>query len=164
MDGTPDRMSGPVGIPPHRGTYSVPASGAGASSPAPLRAPRERTAGPPDRPRTAIQLTVGLLAAGSWLLLAPFALGYSSPVPTTSDLVAGSVLVVVALAGLIAPADMRWLGLVSVALGAWVVAAPFVLFYTARSPSAVPAVWNDLVVGAVVVVLGGLAWLLQRRA
>lgn len=161
MDGTPDRTSDPV--PPHRGKYAVPAAGAGASSPAPLRVPGEGKAGPLDRARTAMQLTAGLLAAGAWLLLAPFALGYSSAVPTTSDLIAGSVLVVVALAGLVAPADMRWLGLVSAAVGAWVVAAPFVLFYTARAPSAAAAVWNDLAVGVVVVVLGGLAWLVQRR-
>ncbi|HYH32710.1 MAG TPA: SPW repeat protein [Pseudonocardia sp.] len=158
MEHEPESARGRAGVP--REKYSYPAAGAGATDPPALHADGGV---PPGRGPATRRIGALLLAAGGWLLLAPFALSYSAAVATASDVIAGGLLAAVALAALVAPARMRWLGLVAAALGAWVVLAPFVLFYAARTAGD-DAVWNDLVVGTVVVVLGLFGALTRRRA
>lgn len=97
--------------------------------------------------RTASGLDV---LAGLWLVIAPFALNYSANGgSTTNDVVVG--IAVVLLAGIQMLGDNyrvsapSW---INAALGAWLIAAPFLL----SIPSGSAAMWNDIVVGAVVLV------------
>jgi len=64
----------------------------------------------------------------------------------------------VALARMVAPFRTVALGMVNVALGAWLVAAPFVLAYNTTV-----ATWNDIAVGGVVMVLAVVSAALARH-
>lgn len=85
------------------------------------------------------------VALGLWLMLAPTVLGSSAPA-SHSDHLLGALIVTVAITAL---ADVgraaRW---VNVLLGAWVMVSPWLL---EGAPST--AVWNDTIVGALVIVL-----------
>lgn len=94
--------------------------------------------------------------AGVWLLLAPFVLDYA-PVAAGlgaywNDLVLGAVVALLALVRVVAPERVLWLSLVNAVLGAWLVAAPFVLDYHARA-YAYEATGNDVAVGLLVFVM-----------
>jgi hypothetical protein len=151
---------------PGRTPYAFPAAGAGATAPRP--GGPERAANPPRaagrvRPNWANALVVLL---GAWLVAAPFVLGYDRAgaefSATVNDIATGVVLVLVALLGMVVPARGTALWVVEAALGAWVVAAPFVLFYSADSP-ATAATWNDILTGTAVVLVAAAAAVLARR-
>ncbi len=60
---------------------------------------------------------------------------------------------------IVAPARTASLSLINVALGGWLIAAPFILGY-----SAIPApTWNDVLVGTIVILLAGVSWLTMRE-
>jgi hypothetical protein len=86
-----------------------------------------------------------LVIAGFWLNYRDT--GYFDA--SWSDVVVGVALAVVALVGIAKPNGTASLVLTTTALGAWLVAAPFVLSYS----NATRARWNDIVVGAVVIAL-----------
>jgi hypothetical protein len=87
-------------------------------------------------------------ALGFWLAVSPWAVGYSAHESATAN----AVFVGVALAlgaHFEAACDLLQAEWLNVVAGAWLVAAPFVLGFTAAYPAAA----NSLAVGASVVVL-----------
>lgn len=90
---------------------------------------------------------------GLWLIAAPFVLGYVGVTTAMYEaIVLGIVIAALALwratgAETPAMASVSWL---VAAGGLWVLVAPFVLGYTATTV----AVWNDVIVGLAVLVLG----------
>ncbi|MBV8177533.1 MAG: SPW repeat protein [Mycobacterium sp.] len=89
---------------------------------------------------------------GIWLLIAPFALGYSDSASARwNDIVAGAALLLLAGRSAFAPAKEAGLGWACAALGAWLVIAPFAL----GNSDITANVWNDLVVGLAVAIFGG---------
>ncbi len=97
------------------------------------------------------------IALGVWLIVAPFALGYSGETaPLWNDIIFGIVVGVLALiAGLTV---MSWPSLLSILAGIWLIIAPFALSYDSDD-----AMTNDIVVGIVVIVFAALSVFLKRR-
>jgi SPW repeat-containing protein len=90
--------------------------------------------------------------AGIWLIIAPFVLGYGDGDPYWNDIVFGAIVAVLgASRGFVAP-WARWISAINVLIGAWIFASAFWLDDTGR------AAWNDVIVGAIVFVLGIVAW------
>ncbi|GGP76848.1 SPW repeat protein [Saccharothrix coeruleofusca] len=114
----------------------------------------------PQEPALASAAGAIAFLAGVWLAIAPFALHYAHPGEGFEgywhDIVLGGAVAVLALARSLAPDRVRWLGVVSVVLGLWLVLAPLVLGYQEWSGSATAAV-NSIAVGALVVVTAVLS-------
>lgn len=94
--------------------------------------------------------------AGLWELLSPFALGYSAlTVAMWNAIIVGAVLVVLgAWAALYKEVKTdRTLDWINVILGVWLVVSPFALGYS----DTVTAMWNNIIVGVVALVLAGWA-------
>jgi multisubunit Na+/H+ antiporter MnhE subunit len=93
---------------------------------------------------------------GAWLVVAPWALGTTSDDASSWNAwIVGSLVALVALWALAAPdsAAAEW---TNVALGAWLIVAPFALAFTGVDEAA----WNAWIVGAGV---AGLAlWAMPR--
>lgn len=91
------------------------------------------------------------LLAGIWLIIAPFLLGYSDQAsPLWNDIIVGVLIAAMAgarVAGAFRAPSLSW---VNVILGGWLIIAPFLLGY---SDDANP-LWNDIIVGIVVVLFG----------
>ncbi|MCO1660895.1 SPW repeat domain-containing protein [Pseudonocardia humida] len=107
-----------------------------------------------------------VLLPGAWLVAAPFLLGYDRAgaelSATVNDVATGVAVVLIAFLGTAARFRGAVLWAVEVALGAWLLAAPFVLFYSADSP-ATAATWNDIGTGTVIVVVAVTAATLTRQ-
>lgn len=115
---------------------------------------RERTVNP----------SVFVLVAGLWLVGTSLFAGYRDTAGFDgrwNDRVMGALLIVVALIRIAARTTTGPLSLISVAVGAWLIAAPFVLGY-GHEPHAVTSIWNDVIVGAIVVLLAGVSWIAAR--
>jgi SPW repeat len=100
--------------------------------------------------------------AGLWEVIAVFVLGYSASTTALWDaLIVGVALIV--LGGWAALSSQegtdKTLDWINAILGVWLIIAPFVLGYTAL----VAALWNDIIVGIVVVVIAGWAALAMGR-
>lgn len=93
------------------------------------------------------------LIAGIWLIVAPFVLGYVGTTAQTNDIVLGIVVGAIALIRLFRVYRAAWLNWVNILAGLWLIIAPFVLAYTTIAP-----MWNDIILGVIVVVLSGWAW------
>ncbi|MFC6093195.1 SPW repeat protein [Saccharothrix sp. BKS2] len=109
-------------------------------------------------PGSARRLCAGLSVAafllGLWQLMSPVALGYGFTEPSAAvrdAVVAGAVVVVVALVGMMAPLDGRWPGPVLVLAGWWIAAVPWL---TGVRPTDTAALGNALVTGCAVALLG----------
>ncbi|MGE5244288.1 MAG: SPW repeat protein [Betaproteobacteria bacterium] len=98
------------------------------------------------------------LILGIWLIVAPFAIGYSgmSRVATAEDIVLGILLIGFSwwiVAAVAAPVGTAWFQLLC---GIWILLAPFVLGYRA-----IPgAMANDVVCGVIAIVVS----LVESRA
>lgn len=96
---------------------------------------------------TQVRTAGGLdILAGLWLLVAPFALNYAANGGSTvNDLLVGAAIILFAGYEVVNVRNSTpsWL---NVLLGAWLVAAPFVLGFTTGSA----AMWNNIVTGIVV--------------
>ena len=117
-----------------------------------------------------------LLALGVWLIVAPFALGYSAiDAAVINDGAFGVLIVGLAAYSMVAPRRVaEAFAFLASAVGLWVASAPFLLRYTAwQGPDLgqsapyvadypVPAIVNDLAVGFSVVILGLLQALALR--
>jgi SPW repeat-containing protein len=110
-----------------------------------------------------------LLALGVWLIVAPFALGYSAiDAAVINDGAFGVLIAGLAAYSMVAPRRVaEAFMMLATAAGLWVASAPFLLGYTVwQGPDLgqgavpfvadypVPAIVNDLVVGFSVVILG----------
>ena len=91
---------------------------------------------------------------GVWLILAPFALRYASPRATVEDIVFGLIIGGLALWRALGPETppMRTVSAIVALAGLWVAIAPFALGYS----TLVAAVRNDVFVGLLVLILGGI--------
>jgi hypothetical protein len=118
------------------------------TTPAHARYPIGDEAPPPDRqPRTATSPgTAALFLAAVWLVISAVPVAYLGAGrfdACWNDLVVGLALCATALIQLTRP-QSRLVG-ITVALGCWLLAAPFLLQYGLNA-----ALWNDLLVGVVV--------------
>ena len=105
--------------------------------------------------KTAKSLSWLVAVAGLWEVLAPFILGYSAvTVAMWNAIVVGVVLIVLAAWTALSEnvrldRNLDWINAV---VGVWLVLAPFILAYSTTGV----AMWNDIIVGVVVIVLA--AW------
>jgi hypothetical protein len=103
--------------------------------------------------------TTGALTflAAVWLASAsfPFYFLYEAQ---WNDVVMGAAIAAASLARVAKPVETRPLGWVNVILGTWLLVVPFAWRYGTVLGSA-PAVWNDIAVGLVVVLLSGIGLL-----
>ena len=157
-----------VDLLPGAGRYAYPAAGAGASQPSGLAGPTPYSAPPPGAGGDVGPTgpSAGNFLAGVWLVLAPFALDYGDMGAGFdgfwNDVVIGIAIAVFALVRMLAPYRSAALGAVNVVLGGWLISAPFVLAYHVW-PDSTAAVWNDVVVGTIVVVLAMISFGLGLR-
>ena len=101
---------------------------------------------------TTVRTMGGLdILAGVWLIIAPFLFNYSANGGSiVSDVVVG--ILVLFLAGVQVVGDnyrLSWPSWINTLLGIWLIVAPFALGY----PSGSAAIWNDVVLGIVVVLV-----------
>jgi hypothetical protein len=88
-----------------------------------------------------------MLLFGAWLVISPFVLGYSATdamMMLWNPVIVGVAVVVFSIAVL--RKTQVWEEWVLLALGAWLIAAPFLLGY-ASMPA---AMWNSIIVGLLV--------------
>jgi hypothetical protein len=105
--------------------------------------------------KTAKSLSGLVALAGLWEVLSPFILGYSATmVAMWNAIIAGVVLIILGVWTALneEPGIDKTLDRVNLGVGVWLVVSPFVLGYAAVAA----ALWNDLIIGAVVIVLA--AW------
>ena len=105
--------------------------------------------------KTAKTLNWIIVVGGVWEVLAPFILGYSQTKGAMWDaIIIGVVLVILGAWAALANASgtMKTLSWVNAVLGLWLIIAPFILAYS----KVAAAMWNDIIVGIIVLVLG--AW------
>ena len=99
------------------------------------------------------------LAAGIWLLIAPFVLGYSTLAQALwNDLIVGVLLVTLALVRVFKPLRYAGVSWTIVALGVWLILAPFILGYgnfgnPGESVNTKGATWNDIIAGVIVLAI-----------
>ncbi|MEV8511725.1 SPW repeat protein [Dactylosporangium sp. NPDC051484] len=92
-----------------------------------------------------------VLLAGAWLAISPWIVHFNGTAPsvTVNNLILGIMIGVIALGLTWAPARMYRLSWAMVAVGVWVVIAPFV-----TRQVTVGVVWTNAVTGAVTILLG----------
>ncbi len=103
--------------------------------------------------KTAKSLNWIIAIGGVWEILAPFLLSYSKATTAMWDaIIIGLALVILgAWAGLANESNtVKSLSWVNAVLGLWLVIAPFILAYSGVAA----AMWNDVIVGIIVLVLG----------
>jgi hypothetical protein len=94
--------------------------------------------------------------AGLWEVIAAFVFGYTaSPAALWNAIIVGACLIILGAWSAISNqvSTDKILDWINVVLGVWLVIAPFLLGY--RTITA--ALWNDIIVGVIVVVLAGWA-------
>lgn len=108
-------------------------------------------------PRAAVKGASSLVVlAGLWLAVSPWLLGYGDQAGSAVNSVLVGLLVAVLAAVRVArPRSSPLLSWANVLLGAWLIAAPFVLVADGLGGTAV--YWNQAVVGVVVVVLATIS-------
>ena len=148
-----------------RNEHSRPPPRTGAPTPGaddgPLPADAESTTNARER---TVNPSVFVLVAGLWLVGMSIFAGYRDTAGFDgrwNDRVMGALLIVVALIRIVARTTTGRLSLISVAVGVWLIAAPFVLGY-GHGPHAMSSTWNDVIVGAIVVLLAGVSWAAAR--
>lgn len=119
------------------------------------RSPLTRSVAVPDDPeylaelrRAYVAWTSGINAlVGVWLVVAPWVLGYGDvPAAMWTSVSAGTTIMLIALLRITSPDQTVALGWANVLLGAWLIAAPFVIPYGARVHTT-PIYWNDVLSG-----------------
>jgi hypothetical protein len=126
--------------------------------------------------RQTVQWTSGInIIAGLWLIIAPFLLGYDAiQAALWNDVIVGIIVAAFAVARVARPLMNPGLSWINALLGLWLIVAPFVLAYgggiegEALAPEgaiggAQTAMWNDIIVGVIVLVLGAWSALSARR-
>jgi len=105
------------------------------------------------RPNPQAGRNKGTIVLGAWEMLAPLILGYASRTDALlNGLLCGAVYILLGIGALRTAREQarRNLNGWMIALGVWLVLAPFVLGYG----GAAAPVWNDVIVGVIGVVLG----------
>lgn len=102
--------------------------------------------------RTASSLSWLVAVAGLWEVVSPFILGYSAiTVAMWNAIIVGVVLILLAAWAALSQdvSTDRTLDWINAVLGLWLLVSPFVLSYSTTRV----AMWNDAIVGIVVIVL-----------
>jgi hypothetical protein len=86
--------------------------------------------------------------AGIWLIIAPFVLGYANGDPYWNDIVFGAIVALFGLIRLSGAHRADWLSWLNALIGIWIFVSAFWLDET------MTAGWNDIILGAIVFVLG----------
>ncbi len=105
--------------------------------------------------KTAKILSWIIAVAGLWEIVAPFIFGMTATTAFLWDaIIVGLALVVFGVWAALSNQEttVKYLNWINAVLGLWLIIAPFVLSYS----SAATAMWNDIVIGLVALVLG--AW------
>ncbi|MEU8817141.1 SPW repeat protein [Actinoplanes sp. NPDC048796] len=97
--------------------------------------------------------SVFTVLAGVWIALTPLFAPDLPAYAATSDVATGAAVAVLASIRLLMPRRTAPLGVLLTLLGAWLVAAPFVLGY-GHHPA---AAWNNIVVGVLVTMFAGVS-------
>jgi len=103
--------------------------------------------------KTAKILSWIIAIAGLWEIAAPFVFGMTATTAFLWDaIIIGLALLILGAWAALAndESTIKNLNWVNAVLGLWLIIAPFILSYS----SAAIAMWNDIVVGVIVVVLG----------
>jgi hypothetical protein len=104
--------------------------------------------------QTSNRLSWVIAIIGVWEIVASFILGYSvlSRVAMWNEIIFGVALIIFGAWSAISDSvgTDRTLDWINAIIGVWLIVAPFVLGYSALTT----ALWNDIIVGAVVLVLG----------
>jgi uncharacterized membrane protein HdeD (DUF308 family) len=103
--------------------------------------------------KTAKTLSWIIALAGLWEIAAPFVFGMTATTAFLWDaIIVGLALLVFGVWAALANTEetVKYLNWINAVLGLWLVIAPFVLTYT----SAAAAMWNDIIIGLVALVLG----------
>ena len=103
--------------------------------------------------KTAKNLNWVIAIAGIWEVIAPFVLSYTRVSSAMWDaIIIGIVLVILGVWAALANSagTVKGLSWVNAILGLWLIIAPFILSYS----STASAMWNDIIVGVIVVILG----------
>lgn len=103
-----------------------------------------------------------IAVAGLWLTCAPLIFDHEAAgiaFAGWNDVIVGITIVGLALIRVIAPRHTAPLSLVHLALGGWLLAAPFVRGYQ----TVIGATVNDILVGLIVMVLAAISWRTARR-
>lgn len=82
--------------------------------------------------------------AGTWLVVAPFVLGYAAASARLNDVVVGAAIALLAMGRLARPARTPELSWLNAALGLWL------FLWSLWSYHSDAAMWNDLIVGGLV--------------
>ncbi|GAB1692900.1 SPW repeat protein [Krasilnikovia sp. M28-CT-15] len=99
-------------------------------------------------------ITDGLvLLAGLWLAISPWVIHFNATAPevTVNNLILGIAVAVLAMGLTLTPARMARLSWAVAAIGAWVFVSQWVI---QQSSSTAGIVWNNMVTGAVIGLLG----------
>lgn len=101
------------------------------------------------------------LAAGLWLIAAPFVLAYTGVTAAIwNDILVGLAVLILAWIRVAKPLEHEGASWTNVVLGLWLLIAPVSLGYTATSA----ALWNDVIVGLFVAGLGTWSALASRNS
>ncbi len=88
---------------------------------------------------------------GIWLVVSPLVLGYPKIITAlVNNVVLGLAIAAFSLSRIFSPPTAVWSSWVSIVLGFWLLISPFVLGYLEPLPK-----WNDIFLGAVIIILGG---------
>ncbi|HEV2059886.1 MAG TPA: SPW repeat protein [Solirubrobacteraceae bacterium] len=100
--------------------------------------------------------------AGAWLIVSPYVLSYDGRDAPWNPILAGILILLLALARLTFAVWVSWISWINVALGTWLLGTSA---WLAESSA---ARWNEAVVGGLVIVLallaGGATPVARRRA
>ncbi|QBQ55701.1 SPW repeat protein [Nitrosococcus wardiae] len=103
------------------------------------------------------------IIAGVWLIIAPFALGYTDMANALwNDIILGIAVFILAIVRTNAPLQYEPVGWTNIVLGLWLIIAPFVLDYTGINATA--AMWNDIFLGSIIAILAAISVYATHRA
>lgn len=104
------------------------------------------------------------LLLGVWLIIAPWVLNYSAVDGAVwNQVTIGVVVAVLAVARVAAPYRFAPLSWVNAVLGGWLVIAPFVLPYEEAGGAPAAVVWNDVLIGLLILALGVWSAVVTQR-
>ncbi len=101
-----------------------------------------------DREKNQKGLNVLNAIFGTWLIIAPFILGYLGS-PRVNDIVVGIIVFVLALIS--AFYENKWSQTINLLVGIWLIISPFVSGYA----SITGAMVNDIILGLLVIIFSG---------
>ncbi len=124
-----------------------------------------------ERRRGSVKFSSGInIVLGVWLVIAPAILGYGGiSAAAWNDVIVGALIVIFAGVRVTMPGRFEGLSWLNFVFGIWLIVAPFILGYL-RAPavdgSGIIAMWNDIIVGILVLAFAassGLARAPRRR-